>query len=256
VQNEPEAHQTWESCLYTPEDERDFVRDHLGPALERAGLLAGGNAIKLIGWDHNRDRIEARAKVLFDDPAASKYLWGLGMHWYVSDDHAASGRVHEKYPGKPVIFTEGCNEGGANIGVWSHGEEYARNMIGDFKNRVCAFVDWNIVLDQRGGPNHTGNFCDAPVIVNTDTKEVSYSAAFHYIGHFSKFVKPGAWRIESAGGPENVQSIAFANPDGTLAVVVLNTSDEPAPFSLRTGAVALPCAIPAHAIQTYLYSEK
>lgn len=249
VQNEPEAHQTWESCLYTPEQERDFVKNHLGPALDRAGLR---DRIKLIGWDHNRDRLEARADALFGDPEAAKYLWGLGLHWYVSDDFAASSRVHAAYPDKPILFTEGCFEGGNRIGIWEHGEGYARQMIGDFKNWVAGFVDWNIVLDQRGGPNHVGNFCDAPVIVDTNTKEVRYSAAFYYLGHFSKFVKPDAHRIASAGGPDGLDSIAFANPDGSLVAVVLNSNDAPMSFELTAAGDTLRCSIPARAIQTYL----
>jgi len=253
VQNEPEAHQTWESCLYTPEQERDFVRDHLGPAFERAGLL---DRIKLIGWDHNRDRLEARAEGLFSDPAAAKYLWGLGLHWYVSDDHAASSRVHAAYPDKPILFTEGCFEGGRSIGIWEHGEGYARQMIGDFKHWVAGFIDWNIVLDQRGGPNHVGNFCDAPVIVDTTTREVRYSAAYYYLGHFSKFVKPGAHRIASAGGPAALDSIAFANPDGSLVAVVVNRTDAPLAFALSAAGDSLACSIPAHAIQTYVRAAR
>lgn len=248
VQNEPEAHQTWESCLYTPEQERDFVREHLGPALQRAGL----SGIKLIGWDHNRDRIEARASVLFGDPQAAQYLWGLGIHWYVSSDFAASARVHAKYPDKAIIFTEGCVESGQLVGQWRNGERYAHNIIGDFRNWVGGFMDWNIVLDQRGGPNHVGNFCDAPVIVNTVTKQVSYGASFYYIAHFSKFVLPGAHRIASRGGPAALQSVAFINPDGALVAVVMNVADAPVNFDLTVGEDRINCHIPAHAIQTYV----
>jgi len=249
VQNEPEAHQTWESCLYTPEQERDFVKNHLGPALARAGL---GDKIKLIGWDHNRDRIEARASALLGDPAAAKYLWGLGVHWYVSDDFAASARTHAAFPDKPILFTEGCCEGGGNIGLWAHGEHYATQMIGDFKHWVAGFFDWNIVLDQRGGPNHVGNFCDAPVIANTVTKEVTYSAAFYYIGHFSKYVRPGARRIAAEGGPAGLQSVAFQNPDGAIVAVVLNPTDDAVSFTLALEGSGLVCRIPAHAIHTYV----
>jgi glucosylceramidase len=248
VQNEPEAHQTWDSCLYTPEEERDFVRDHLGPALEHAGF----SSVKLIGWDHNRDRIEARAAALYSDPAVAKYFWGLGVHWYVSDDFAASARVHAAYPDKHVLFTEGCFEGGDGLGSWSHGEGYAHQMIGDFKHWVCGFIDWNIVLDQRGGPNHVGNFCDAPVLVDTNTKVVSYHASFYYIAHFSKFVRPGAHRVGSTGGPTGLESIAFENPDGSLVTVVVNATDLAAPFQLNAGGETLACTIPAHGIQTYV----
>ena len=247
VQNEPEAHQTWESCLYTPEQERDFVRDHLGPALEQAGMAD----IKLLAWDHNRDRIEARAAAVFGDPQAAKYLWGAALHWYVSDDFAASARVHAAFPDKHILFTEGCVERSAMIGRWENGERYAANIIGDLGNWVCGYIDWNIVLDQRGGPNHVGNFCDAPVLVDTATKEVHYQASFYYIAHFSKFVRPGAHRIVSRGGPEHVQSIAFTNPDGSLIAVVMNAADTPADFALSVGGDTLNCTIPAHSIQTY-----
>lgn len=253
VQNEPEAHQTWESCLYTPEQERDFVKQHLGPAFERAGLFG---KVKLIGWDHNRDRIEARAAALLGDPAAAKYFWGLGLHWYVSDDYAASARVQAAFPDKPVLFTEGCFEGGRNIGAWEHGEGYAAQMIGDFRHWVTGYVDWNIVLDQRGGPNHVGNFCDAPVIVDTSTKEVRYSAAFYYIGQFSRFVRPGAHRIDTAGGPGGLETIAFRNPDGSLVALALNRTDAPLRFVLAAAGETLDCAIPARAIQTYVRAER
>jgi glucosylceramidase len=250
VQNEPEAHQTWESCLYAPEQERDFVRDHLGPALAKAGF----SGVKLVGWDHNRDRIEARADAMLGDPQAAKYLWGLGVHWYVSEDFAASARVHAKFPDKSILFTEGCVESGSKIGNWDNGERYARNIIGDLSHWVCGFIDWNIVLDQRGGPNHVGNFCEAPVIVDVNTKEVRYMASFYYIAHFSKFVLPGAHRIASSGGPAGLESIAFANPDGSLATVVVNPGDAAVSFELAAAGDRLACQIPAHAIQTYVRS--
>ena len=245
VQNEPQARQVWESCLYTPEQERDFVKKHLGPALAAAGL----SGVKLLALDHNRDLLEAHADASLGDPESAKYLW---LHWYVSNDFAASSRVHAKYPDKPILFTEGCWEGGKNIGAWEHGEGYATQMIGDFKNWVTGYIDWNIVLDQRGGPNHVGNFCDAPVIVDTNTKEVRYSAAFYYLGHISKFVLPGAFRIASDGGPAGLQSVAFSNPDGSLVAVVLNETDAPVSFTLAAGGETVACTIPAHAIQTYL----
>ena len=164
--------------------------------------------------------------------------------------------THASAAGKPargwsVIETAKDNAPG-NMGKWENGERYARNIIGDFSNHVCGFIDWNIVLDQRGGPNHVGNFCDAPVIVDTNTKKVTYGPSFYYLAHFSKFVQPGARRIRSEGGPQGIQSIAFSNPDGTLAIVVVNPTEQAAGFTLGVAGESVACKIPARAIQTYL----
>ena len=247
VQNEPEAKQTWESCLYTPEEERDFVRDHLGPALEHAGL----SGVHLLVCDHNRDILYKRAAAVYLDPAAARYVWGAALHWYVSQDFSQSSRVHDAFPGKVILFTEGCVEQGARPGAWEPGERYAHNMIGDFRNWVCGWMDWNIVLDSRGGPNHVGNFCDAPVLVDVRTGRAEYQISFYYIAQFSRFVPSGARRIVSTGGPKSLESVAFVNPDGAVVAVVLNATDAPAVFSLSVEGGSISCRIPAHAIQTY-----
>jgi glucosylceramidase len=255
VQNEPQAVQTWESCIYSAAEERDFVRDHLGPALAKAGL----SSVRLCILDHNRDLMDEWTKTIYSDSAASKFVWGTAMHWYVSEDFAAPSRAHAAFPDKATLFTEGCcdramEKGKWSLGIWEHGERYAHNMVNDFRNWVCGWIDWNIVLDQTGGPNHVGNFCDAPVIVDTETGAVHYGPSFYYIAQFSRFVHPGAVRIESHGGPPGLESVAFANPDGGLAVVVLNTGSAPAQFQLAYGSGTRACSIPARAIQTYVKS--
>lgn len=252
VQNEPEAVQVWESCIFTPEDERDFVRDHLGPTLAKAKL----EGVKLLGFDHNRDILEKRADALFGDAASAKYLWGSALHWYVSEDFAASSRVHAKFPDKVILFTEGCWEGGVKLGRWDRGERYARNMIGDFRNWVCGWIDWNIVLDLTGGPNHVGNLCDAPVLVDTATGEVHYQSSFYYIAHFSRYVLPGAHRLASTGGATGLEHVAFVNPDGSLAVIVLNNTDAAASVALAVEGSTVNGTIPAHAIQTWIAAAR
>lgn len=248
VQNEPAASQPWESCLYTAEQERDFVRDHLGPVLH----AAGHEGVKLLVWDHNRDLLVERADVVFSDPGASRYAWGAALHWYVSEDFSQSSVLHAMHPDKPIIFTEGCWEGGVKLGQWDRGERYARNIIGDLRNWVSGWIDWNMVLDTRGGPNHVGNWCDAPVLVDPETGEVHYQSSYFYIGHFSRYVKPGACRVASSSPHPGVGTVAFVNPGGGLAVVVFNETDEPVSFTLKAEGDALACTIPARAIQTYV----
>lgn len=248
VQNEPEAAQRWESCLYTPEQERDFVRDHLGPTLAREGF----GEVRLFGFDHNRDALERRADAMLGDADSARYLAGLAMHWYVSEDYAAASRVLAKYPGKQILFTEGCVEGGSRPGDWSVAERYAKNLIGDLGNGVCGWIDWNIALDMRGGPNHVGNFCDAPVLVDTDSGVATYQPSFHAVAHFARYVQPGAHRVQLDGGSEALQALAFENPDASVAIVAFNSGAAPLRFNLALGDRRHGCNIPGRAIQTYV----
>ena len=244
VQNEPAAVQTWDSCIYSGEEERDFVRDHLGPTMHREGLAD----VQILIWDHNRDIMIERASAVLSDPEAAKYVWGTGFHWYVSEAFENVGKVHELFPDKHLLFTEGCQEGGE----WFTGERYGRNIIGDLNNWNEGFLDWNLVLDETGGPNHVGNLCDAPIIADTTTDTLHYNSSYYYIGHFSKYIQPGAVRIGLDTEAPSLLATAFRNPDGSIAVVVQNESDEALPFALELGGEAANETLPAHSIATYI----
>ncbi len=248
VQNEPEAKQTWDSCLYTAEEERDFVRDYLGPALHAANL----SDVHLLIWDHNRDVIYERARAVYDDPAAAQYVWGTGFHWYENPQRFDNvQRVHDAYPDKHLLFTEGCQEGGPHLGEWGLGERYAHAMLNDLNAWTEGWLDWNLLLDETGGPNHVGNLCSAPIIANTQTGELYYQSSYYYIGHFSRFIRPGAHRIGCQVASTALEATAFRNPDGQLVVIVLNRTDAEAPFALAIGAQLVWSVSPAHSIQTF-----
>lgn len=256
VQNEPMAKQRWESCIYTAEDERDFIKKYLGPTLQREGL----DTKKLIAWDHNRDLVYQRAVTILNDPAAAKYVWGIGFHWY--ETWTGSGmqfenvkRVHETFPAKNLIFTEGSVEkfNRDKMRDWSIGERYGYSMINDFNSGASGWTDWNILLDENGGPNHVGNFCFAPIHADTKTGELIYTNAYYYLGHFSKFIKPGAQRIGIASSRDKLSATAFVNPDGKTVVVVLNLSDEKLPYHLwMNGNAAATTSLP-HSITTFVF---
>ncbi len=230
VQNEPAAVQTWDSCIYTAEDERDFARDHLGPMLHNEGLAD----LRLLVWDHNRDIIVERAKGVLSDPDAARFVWGVGFHWYMSEAFENVGAVHDLFPEKHLLFTEGCQEGGVHLGSWTTGERYARNMIGDFNNWCEGYLDWNLVLDETGGPNHVNNLCDAPIIADTKTGELHYNSSYYAIGHFSRYVAPGSHRV-GLDGTSTLQSVAFENPDASVVLVMLNGGDEAANYDVSLG---------------------
>jgi glucosylceramidase len=255
VQNEPMAKQKWESCIYTAEDERDFIRDYLGPTLQKAGM----GEKKLIAWDHNRDLIFQRASTILSDPQAAKYVWGIGFHWYETwtggpmlFDNVRL--VNQAFPEKNLLFTEGCKEKFAfdSLPSWSLGEKYGYSMINDFNDGAVAWTDWNILLDENGGPNHVGNFCFAPVHADTRNGQLIYTNAFYYIGHFSKFVRPGARRIASSSNRVALQTTAFVNKDGSIVVIVMNTTDQPMSYQLiMKGQAAETKSLP-HSIATLI----
>ncbi len=245
VQNEPAAVQTWDSCVYTAEEERDFVRDHLGPALAQAGLDT-----KIMIWDHNRDIMYERAKVVLDDPAAAKFVWGVAFHWYEGELFDNVQRVHDAWPDKNLLLTEGCQEGGPRLGEWVVGERYGRALVQDLSHWSVGWVDWNLVLDQHGGPNHVGNLCSAPIIADTDTGEVHLQPSYYYIGQFAKFIRPGATRVLAAPTNVNLETVAFVNTDGTTVVVVMNRTELPIRFAVKLGDKSAAMDAPQHSIQT------
>lgn len=248
VQNEPMAIQRWESCFFTAEEERDFIRDHLGPVLAKNDL---GDR-KLITWDHNRTLMYERARVMLDDPAAAKYVWGVGFHWYANDSYDNVRRVKEAYPDTHVLLTEAClfPWDRVKMNEWHWGESYGVALLRDFNNGADGWTDWNILLDETGGPNHVKNFCYAPVHADTQTGELLFMNSFYYIGHFSKFIRPGARRIISSATTDVLQTTAFRNVDGRIAVVVLNTTDKDQPFNLHVDGATAAASSPAHSITT------
>ncbi|MBS1520319.1 MAG: glycoside hydrolase family 30 protein [Bacteroidetes bacterium] len=253
VQNEPMATQTWESCLYTAEEERDFVKNFLGPTLKKQGL----SSKKLIVWDHNRDLLYQRASTILEDPAAAKYVWGIGFHWYetwtgAGMNFANVSLVHQAFPDKNLIFTEGCAEryDATKLNDWSLGEKYGTSMINDFNDGTVAWTDWNVLLDEKGGPNHVGNFCFAPVHADTKSGNLIYTNSYYYIGHFSKFIKPGARRIASSASRDKLLTTAYINPDGKLAVVVMNKTDEKIDYFLWIKGKAAKVSSNPHSIET------
>lgn len=256
IQNEPMAKQIWESCIFTAEEERDFLKNYLGPTLQKAGL---GNK-KITVWDHNRDLLVQRANTILDDPAANKYVWGIGFHWYESwsggeQMYENVGKVYEQYPTKNLMFTEGCVEkfDAKKYQLWKNGQRYGKSMINDFNNGTVAWTDWNILLDQNGGPNHVKNFCFAPLHADTTTGELIYTPSYYFIGHFSKFIEKGAKRVSSAASRSQLLTTSFINGDGKVVTVVMNQSNLTVNYFLCVGTTATEVSILPNAIQTLVY---
>jgi glucosylceramidase len=246
VQNEPAVVQKWDSCIYSAGEERDFVKIFLAPALARQGLAD----VKILIWDYNKDRIFERASDVLDDPEAARHVWGVGFHWYAGDHFDQLEKVRAAWPEKILLATEGCVEGAPALGAWAQGERYAHSIIGDLNHGAAGWIDWNLVLDREGGPNHVGNFCDAPIIADAATDTLHYQSSYYHIGHFSRHVRPGARRLESDAGQTGLETAAFRNPGGEIVVMVLNKTEDSRPFILRAGDRECAASIPPRSIQT------
>ncbi len=255
VQNEPMAQQKWESCLFTAQEELEFARDYLRPALDAAGF---GN-VKILAWDHNKDRVLDRATaVLEQDP---RVFDGIAFHGYAGDHSEQLQAVSSLYPDAKLLFTEGCVDYVPDWKTNTHravrkAERYAHEIIGDLNAGACGFIDWNVLLDERGGPNHVRNFCEAALMYDRESETLHVNRSFVYIGHFSRFILPGARRFLTSRYTDRIECTGFVNPNGERVLVVLNRTDAPVKLRIAERPYVADCQVLAHSISTYTWTPE
>lgn len=247
IQNEPKAVQTWDSCVMDAREEKVFLRDYLYPAMERHGLTD----VEIFIWDHNKERVFERACEIIDDTTVHM-VKGIAFHWYSGDHFESLQMVREKFPDLKLILSEACIEYSkfAAEGELLNVEKYAHEIIGNLNAGMNAFYDWNILLDETGGPNHVGNFCDAPFMYHLEEKKLEERMTLSAIGHFSRYIKPGAVRIGQSRYTGKLESTAFKNPDGNIIVVLLNREEESIPVTLRIGDECVSVTVEPHTLST------
>jgi glucosylceramidase len=242
---------------------------------------AGKSDVNILGYDQNRAGLKEWVDEMFKDEASSKYFAGTAIHWYESTyDYFPEDLqyAHNKAPNKYLIETEGCVD--SEIPKWKDDAwywskeatdwgwdwasdkdrhlhpkyspvyRYARDIIGCLNNWVDGWIDWNMVLDKQGGPNWFENWCVAPIIVDPDKDEVYFTPIYYTMAHFSKYIRPEAKIIDVLNSEDDLMVTAAKNPDGTIAVVVLNQSTEVKNFTIFLGEKEKNMSINAQAIQT------
>ena len=257
IQNEPAAVQRWESMTYTAEQERDFLKKYLGPIMHAEGF----SDVKIIVWDHNRDLAAHWGNTIFGDHEAAKYAWGLGFHWY---ETWAGGDAMQRnlnaikasFPDKELIFTEGCQEGfrSDRLQEWSYAERYGEAMIRDFNVGTVAWCDWNLLLDQRGGPNHVNNLCFSPIHADLDRDVLIYLPSYFYIGHFSRFIALGSKRVSATSNRSFILTTAFISPTNEVSLIVMNKKEEAVAYQIIVAGKQLKFQLPGRSIQTIVFS--
>ena len=160
--------------------------------------------------------------------------------------------VTQFYLSMKLLFTECTNEkfSTEKYQYWLNAERYGRSMIMDFNRGTVGWTDWNILLDQKGGPNHVQNFCFAPIHTGTSTDELIYTPTYYYIGHFSKFIRPYAIRVSATSSRSPLLVTAFQNIAGSLVTVVMNQSDKKITYNYLVEEKQIKITIPARAMQT------
>lgn len=231
MQNEPKAVQTWDSCIYTAEEQKEFLRDYLWPSLRAHGL----DDIGIYLWDHNKERVFEWAETIIDTETTSM-IRGMAFHWYSGDHFEALRMIREKYPDKQLLLSEACIEYSkfSADDYLNNAQKYAHDMMGNLNEGMNTFLDWNLILNEEGGPNHVGNFCDAPYLFDRDSKELKESNILGYLWHFTHFLEPGAVRIGVSRYTDKLEVTAFEKDD-KITFVILNRTDEELTAHIRLG---------------------
>ena len=249
VQNEPNAIQIWESCLYSPEEEMDFAINYLFPTLKRNEINT-----KILIWDHNKEKLFTRSLHELKDNKALEAISGIAFHWYTGDHFENIELTHNAFPGKLLFHTEGCT-GYSKFNPKEevkNAEIYGHDILGDLNSGIHAFIDWNLILDNKGGPNHKLNYCNSPVMINKEKDDYIKNLTFYYIGHFSKFIQTGAKRIAFSKYTSDIEITSFINPDNSIAVVLMNRNDFNKEYNLVIKDNIIHDNLDSHAIVTYL----
>lgn len=254
IQNEPEAAQTWDSCIFSAEEEGAFAVKYLRPALDAVGLPD----VKILCWDHNKEALLRRAAKTFSVPGARQAIDGMAVHWYTGDHFEALALTQRLFPEKPIYFSEGCLEYRRfrNVKDLEKAEVYAHDIIGNLNAGVVGSIDWNLLLDKNGGPNHVGNYCEAPVM-SDGRGGYRKQGSYWYIGQFSRYISPQAKRIETSRWCTELEVTAFRNTDGSMAIVLLNRSSKNLPACLLQNGENpfVTLTVQAHTIVTLMLYE-
>ncbi|XP_026172352.1 lysosomal acid glucosylceramidase isoform X1 [Mastacembelus armatus] len=262
--NEPSAGEmtnySFQALGFTPEEQRDWVALDLGPALKASSyphthvLILDDNRLLLPHW----------AKVVLNDVHAAQYIHGVAVHWYMDSVVPAEislGTTHDLYPEYYLFGTEACAgwnplDRGVKLGRWDRAEKYAHDIIEDVNYYVVGWTDWNMVLDQTGGPNWVKNFVDSPVIVDAKRDVFYKQPTFYSMAHFSKFLWEGSQRVGVSPSKEtDLEYSAFIRTDGSVVLIILNRSSLVIEFEVWDPTVGyIPFSAPAHSLLTLAWN--
>lgn len=251
MQNEPKAVQTWDSCIYTAQEEKEFLKNYLWPALKENNM----EEIEIYLWDHNKERAFEWACTIIDEETTDM-IAGIAFHWYSGDHFEALRMIHDRFPDKKLLLSEACIEYSkyAADDYLSNAQKYAHDIIGNLNEGMNTFIDWNLVLNEEGGPNHVGNFCDAPYMLDRQTKLLRQSNIQNYLWHFTHFITPDCTRIGHTRYTDQLEITAFRRGD-EIVFVLLNRCREELPVAVRLNDRCIEFSAAPNSISTGVISD-
>ncbi|WP_265457042.1 glycoside hydrolase family 30 protein [Enterococcus sp. HY326] len=251
VQNEPVAIKQWDSCLYTNYQEAYFAVKVLKKKLANTPH----DGMEYYIWDHDKDGLIEWADQSFSNEEFRKNIDGVAFHWYTGDHFEQLDYLYRNYPEKDLLFSEGCvpQTEGTVENITNHGDVYIHDLINNFKNGMSSYIDWNILLDSKGGPNHMGNTCEAPIQYEKETDKLIFNLSYYYIRHFSHFIKKGACVVYSSSYNQNIEQVAFKNLDESIVLVLYNRSEKEETFRILEGNKELEMTLKAKEVSTVIW---
>ncbi len=259
IQNEAAAATPWDSCVWSGEQEKIFLKQFLYPAMQKAGLT---DKIEIFVWDHNKERMVEHIDEIFQDDTMD-LVDGIAYHWYTGDHFDALSLIHGKYPDKVLMHSESCGlhipgktSAYENLGQnvdsneslpadmcvsedmtavemdYQDAVHYAHDIIGDVNHGMNRWIDWNMIVDQNGGPRHVAGGFAAPLVMQEDGVYLK-TISFYYILQIAKAIRPGAVRIGCSVYSDEMKVCAVQNVDGCIDVVILNKTEHEQTAVLR-----------------------
>ncbi|CAD5223165.1 unnamed protein product [Bursaphelenchus okinawaensis] len=261
IMNEPgNVYRIWPGTYLSPEYQRDFVKEKLGPILKHNWITRN---VTMIAHDWDRSLIYDYAKTIYQDK--NTLIDGLGVHWYSKGEWEKLEQTHELRPDKFIWATEATVEGlGHEFGSWENAELYADDIINNLRRYVGGWVEWSLWTDIQGGPSYVGNFVGNSVAVNATGKEFYKQPQFYILGHFSKFLPPDSIVVDTdldgLNNPDSpVLGVAARTPDNNIAFVVFNRHDSTT-YNLgidcrRKDGKIIKLAVKPHSIKTVIWKN-
>ena len=244
IQNEPDAKQIWESCVFSLEQQKDLIYNYMIPKMEKYKLDT-----KLLVWDHNKERLSEVAKFLIQK---NPYIAGIGYHYYTGPHPEQVKKTRDEFKDIMMIHTEGCcGFSPYDEQEWiNDGEIYLDDIIKDINNGGNGYIDWNIFLDYRGGPTDKRNFCKSLVILD-ENNHYKVTPIYYYLGHISKYFTPGSIIIDNNSNDDNLLIAACKNKNKTI-ITICNKTNIDRDINIKIDKKIIDDIVRKHSIITYL----